>query len=120
MVYRFYGLWYELPASFVEYWTIGRFHCILKVSSWIFNWKGLPAGQGVVRKMSHKSNEYNYYWLYNSQVSDMKPLDSDLVTETFFTLQFIFMCWPLGWFMFLIFDFVSYLFRESVSTRCKK
>ena len=82
--------------------------------------EGLPAGQAVVRKMSHKSNEYNYYWLYNSQVSDMKPLDSDLVAETFFTLQFIFMCWPLGWFMFLIFDFVSYLFRESVSTRCKK
>ena len=32
----------------------------------------------------------------------------------------IYMCWPLGWFMFLIFDFVSHLFRESDSTGCKK
>ena len=37
--------------------------------------------------------------------------------KKFFILQFIYICWHLCWFRFLIFDFVSYLFKESDSIR---
>ena len=90
---------------------------ILKVSSWIFNRKSLPAGQAVVSKMPHKYNKLNYYCIHKSQIWN---LGTQILPQKCSLYYNSYMCWPLGWFQSLIFDFVSYLFRESDSTGCKK